>query len=236
MFGCTISNILEEFIIIGAAANEYRCRKCNLKFLTNQLLQQHCRNSHAKEFLCQVCGRTFNRKFNFKLHSQVHSDELLYYCDVCKKHLRTYSELRSHRRRHKRGEFHCVDCNKIFATELLFNRHRDSLHKVHVCEICNKTFKLKGDLNFHRKIHDVNYKKLKCDFCDKMFGYEKSRKLHVKTAHEGARYLCETCGKEVSSIKSLRDHVKTHTGEKPFVCNYCGKCFSTRNYMSAHLR
>lgn len=78
--------------------------------------------------------------------------------------------------------------------------------KMFMCDLygCEQVFKTKFSLKRHFKKHYV--KKLKCKFCDKLFGLQQYRE----------------------------EHEHTHTGIKPYACNFCPMTFRQRGKLSLH--
>ena len=64
-----------------------------------------------------------------------------------------------------------------------FRSHKQnskSCQALYECEECEKSFKVKQQLEEHVKVH----KKYPCDECDKVFNYEVTLEKHVGAAHE----------------------------------------------------
>lgn len=78
--------------------------------------------------------------------------------------------------------------------------------KVHVCEICSKSFRSLGHKNRHKMIHD-----------------------NVKP------FLCETCGAGFNQKVTLKSHLLTHTSEYPYQCQWCGQAFRYKVSLRSHL-
>jgi len=75
------------------------------------------------------------------------------------------------------------------------------------CEICHKSFRDKGTLSSHKRVHTRD-RPFKCDFCDKTFSQRHHRK----------------------------EHQRLHTGEKPYICNVCGMAYNYLNLLKGHKR
>ena len=64
---------------------------------------------------CDDCGKTFNKRFNFQRHLQVHSGENSFICSVCNKTFVRKDKLNSHvQTEHESVIFKCSQCDTIF--------------------------------------------------------------------------------------------------------------------------
>jgi uncharacterized Zn-finger protein len=52
----------------------------------------------------------------------------------------------------------------------------------------------------------------KCDICQKEFGAKSNLNKHLKIHEGNKKYVCETCGKGFISSYNLKTHVRTHSG------------------------
>ncbi|XP_056278890.1 zinc finger protein OZF-like [Pseudoliparis swirei] len=129
---------------------------------------------------CSVCGKTFSRAGNLKLHSTVHTGEKLLSCSVCGK---TFSRAR-YLKRH----------STVHTGEKLLS-----------CSVCGKTFSRACHLKRHSTVH-TGEKLFSCSVCGKTF----SRACHLKrhsTVHTGEKLIsCSVCGKTFSQAGSLKRH------------------------------
>eukprot|EP00116_Pleurobrachia_bachei_P019182 sb/3479444/ len=106
-----------------------------------------------------------------------------------------------------------------------------------LCDVCNKQFQHKGNLNSHMRSH-TGERPYSCDVCDKRFSTSGILKTHMRT-HTGEKpYLCDTCGKRFSHIGILKNHMLTHSGERPHRCPIpdCGKDYSRAANLKIHMR
>lgn len=134
------------------------------------------------------------------------------------------------------------------------------------CEICQKNFKWKSQLNYHMRCH-TSEKEFKCPFCDKGLSQMSSLKRHLRVhsgekphrceecgkrflektrliyhlrKHRGhepeKKYKCGFCDKRFTLNANMKTHERTHTGEKPYPCPQCGKMFRRSSDISSHLR
>ena len=81
--------------------------------------------------------------------------------------------------------------------------------KLYTCNICNRAFSLKRNMERHRRIH-TNEKPFVCGICNKAFTQLTSLKEH-KHLHDNARnYSCHICNKTFKYRSNLYDHRKTN--------------------------
>ncbi|CAG7818497.1 unnamed protein product [Allacma fusca] len=139
--------------------------------------------------------------------------------------------------------FRCCSCG--FTTKLrhsltkhLYHKHLDE--RKHMCDTCGKNFQMMCQLRTHQmRVHkgDKFYKKMihVCDICGKLFGSKTEWSWHTEE-HKDVNDVgvpCDICGKHVYRHK-MRMHVRSH--EKMFECKDCNKHFSSKWYLSVHLK
>lgn len=75
-----------------------------------------------------------------------------------------------------------------------------------ICNICGKSFTMKGNLTDHVKLHQGIYR-YKCDICGKGFRSKMHYEGHMNTHTDYRPYKCSVCDKAFSYIQSFRKHV-----------------------------
>lgn len=107
-------------------------------------------------YICSLCGKSFARLHQFKLHQQSHKRKRAFWCMVCGKSFQCSSHLSTHHRTHT-GEkpYGCGQCGKRFTQQSSLRVHQrtHSGERPYSCAQCGKTFILLHHLKRHRVIH-----------------------------------------------------------------------------------
>ena len=143
--------------------------------------------------------------------------------------LQTITDLASPKKRRMR----CDHCSQWFDYQWDLDGHMKEKHfgLKHHCQLCDKTFLYKENLNIHvANVHSKSTKitketkksaKFQCDQCEKRFTRKNYLKDHVNAVHWNVKFKCEICKKIFSRYNSMKTHDKR---EHP---NHVSKKFTT---------
>ncbi|KAK0709121.1 hypothetical protein B0T26DRAFT_720483 [Lasiosphaeria miniovina] len=232
---------LRRHAAVHEGAERFRCRGydgCSQSFRKHQTLQRHIRTAHLDQsaYTCgnDGCDVGFDTASALRRHIEREHGELKFWCDECTgnggdgdgEDDDDYDDTPKERRRIG------------FTTLLLLQAH---MRREHInCMFCDAKCGSQGDLERHiDKYHSgttvEERKTVACTWegCDKRFTRVSNLNTHVKTAHEGLRFVCgqvdtfgasdiadwnwmeEGCGADFVSRLKLEEHVRfIHLGRR----------------------
>ena len=125
-------------------------------------------SNEAEQQICSVCGKTFTRKQNLKLHIQTqHTDMLI-------------QQNKIHRKKAT-----CQVCGKLVAhlNAHMFARHTEESDLNFECKTCGKRLGSLKNFNYHMNVH-LNIKPFQCrEGCDMAYRDVGNRNKHEKRVH-----------------------------------------------------
>ncbi|KAH8894990.1 hypothetical protein GQ53DRAFT_744407 [Thozetella sp. PMI_491] len=224
---------LRRHAAVHEGANRFRCtgyEGCDQSFRKHQTLQRHIRTVHLGQnpYICATdgCGEGFDSPNAMKRHVEREHGEPKFWCDECEDEgedgsrtgFTTLQLLQAHVREMHVG---CPFCDKKCSGQRDLEKHVDALHS--------------GKPPEDRKPVE-DRKTIACTWegCPKKFVKVANLNAHIKTAHEGHRFVCgqvdtfdwsediadwnwmeEGCGDAFISKMKLEEHIRfIHLGKK----------------------
>ena len=97
------------------------------------------------------------------------------------------------------GMVACPECDKQFLSLKGCKSHMTSVHgleqdRPYKCSHCEKSFKDRGTLKAHERIH-TNDRPFPCSYCDKKYCTSSDRKKHERFHTNEKPYRCTVCDK-----------------------------------------
>jgi len=204
--------------------NQVKCDQCSSTFANKHSLKKHVRKIHeVKQYFCDICDQKFHKNYLLRYHKMEHTgDKFPFKCSKCMKLFKFSSQLKTHERIH--NGYSCDICNITLEkwTQLVKHKsveHSDLKKKPTVtCEVCLKVFRSQTNLNKHRLIHQEDRITFHCpmEMCPRWFYFKKNLSQHLKSFHEGKKYLCShsDCSAKFFSKQRLNIHIqRCHQGK-----------------------
>ncbi|XP_061534986.1 uncharacterized protein LOC133403775 isoform X3 [Phycodurus eques] len=188
---------------------------------------------------CGECGRVLSSSAALESHVSLHTGHRPFSCTLCGKSFPDSKGLKRHGRVHRNGRIHiCQQCGKGFVYGFGLTKHLQMVHgkvKPFVCQICNKAFFTKRDVEAHIRIH-TGEKPFQCHLCEKKFARRVELNVHLRWHNGEKRHWCPYCGKGFLDYNNMKRHKYIHTGEKPHSCPHCPKHFTQSGHLKKHVK
>lgn len=223
---------------------EHKCHKCDTVFTSARSLKTHLREHNKTEeedtegenketFMCEECNTEFPSYKSLRLHKRMH--EPIKTREIEAPVSYGINGTVTEKNDGPREMFICQLCNKTYDKQ--YEEAHMDFHKTDNfdCEICNRKFYTKTNLEMHMRVHS-NGKKFTCSYCKKGFLTYESLQEHVSAQCQRRKYECQYCGRRFSRPHEKVKHERIHTGEKPHVCGICGKAFRVSYCLTLHMR
>ncbi|KXX75916.1 Transcription factor IIIA [Madurella mycetomatis] len=239
---------LRRHAAVHEGAERFRCRGyagCSLSFRKHQTLQRHVRVAHLglAAFVCTAageggCGAGFDTAGALRRHVEREHGELKFWCEECGKGGDTNENGNGGEEEEGGGGGAGGGRRVGFTTLLQLQAH---MRKEHVnCVFCDVRCGSLADLERHVDMYHSgttveDRKTVECTWegCGKRFTRVSNLNTHIRTAHEGVRFVCgqvntyetediadwnwteEGCGASFVSRLKLEEHVRyVHLGRK----------------------
>ncbi|XP_021693925.1 zinc finger protein 658B isoform X2 [Aedes aegypti] len=162
-------------------------------------------------------------------------------CDECNKVFLDKTKLKDHNRLvHAFKRHACPVCHKRFALPSHMRGHmltHDSANgKAFKCDVCQRRFKNKNTLWFHKTSQHGQKK-----HNDKQYQMANHKTTHNRNEEKllevkaGESFKCDICQRTFRSRLHLVQHKTQRHGAKKHACSKCGKGFVFRSQMQKHL-
>ncbi|KAI1187436.1 transcription factor IIIA [Nemania serpens] len=219
---------LRRHQLVHEGQERFRCRDfppCNQSFRKHQTLQRHIRTEHQHKpaFQCSykvddsspICGQGFDTAGGLRRHQERDHGENRFWCDECatqedddgnsrKVGFPTLALLQTHV---KRSHANCMFCGTSCQGREDLERHIESEHA-------------------NRKLAEEN-KRVACTWpgCTKSFTRTSNLNVHIRGAHEGARFVCGEF--DLSKAEDLATWSNSQG---------CGQAFNLKMTLENHVR
>ena len=113
----------------------------------------------GKTWKCYYCKKTFLREKFLREHRKLtHTDEQgNFLCKFCDKKTTNYKLMGNHMREKHASPIRCIECDKTFSSQQVYNKHRQLAHPdesakhcQYQCDQCSYTTHFKAYLSGHK--------------------------------------------------------------------------------------
>ncbi|XP_022109457.1 zinc finger protein 502-like [Acanthaster planci] len=231
----------------------YCCEVCGMGFRQKSAVFRHISRKHVKErhYVCTICNRGYSGEADLRRHEKTHVN-ITYFAvlnlqtntsKICG-HIQEdenfatsdapLTSLENKENKEVDKAIVHTDTNRSLPVEFNKPKPASTEPRPFSCSTCGKTYKNKGHLMFHSKVHLAD-RPFKCPYCNKGFIQKGHLQRHVMVHTEEKPYVCTVCNKVFRQVSHLNDHKKIHDDLRPNVCDVCNKGFRQTSALKRHM-
>lgn len=216
---------------------------CGKKYSNKSHLSRHKKTSHgdsicelprvhSTSFSCEDCDLKFRQKLQLKKHRIIeHTGQYPLSCSQCQKGFLNTKSLNRHKKIHDFVQ--CSECDEKLPNWSRLVIHRRRYHQpapIFICDLCNKKFTRRPNLREHMKLHSMSSEVYQCHYenCAKFYTAKRNLFSHIRSKHEGKRFICDYCNQQKTTKQKLGQHILSHidpTKNKPKILPFLRKLF-----------
>ncbi|KAL4230744.1 hypothetical protein ACF0H5_011119 [Mactra antiquata] len=105
----------------------------------------------------------------------------------------------------------------------------------YACTKCDYVGKMEKHLQNH--LARKHQRHFKCNVCNKKYGYKADLDRHkIEVHNKTANYYCKICDKYLKTKAYIDDHMSMHADNYVYQCKTCDKSFSTKQVFGKHMK
>lgn len=241
----------------NSAAVKPTCTFCNASFQRRCDMLRHVRRSHTESYMyptkrrkrtdieytvfCDVCKQGYTRKYDMEKHRKIKHPN----AESCVKNENVVADTKN-----EITDNICASCGDSFGSELLLKKHlcvvhllrdtgkrirrkRNEITAQHHCDLCNRGFTRKYDMQKHRSQKHPDAPKLPKSQTRTNVSLLQNSK--VVADDDKTYYKCQSCEKTFRQAHNFIRHQSIHSGVRPFCCHICGKSFRVSGGLQRHI-
>lgn len=226
---------LSEHGCSPAKERPYSCKDCNEHFLHGSHLKKHQLThqlSGTQSFQCNSCHMSFSHRHHFLTHLQTHGGEEATNSQLDEIKILNTDDLNQDK------IYRCPICPESFSQVLELANHL-SVH-ANMCNVCNKTFSTKQQLEKHEQSHLSAATQYECTECGKSFlgsdAFRQHSCVHQKHLSSSSSSTTDKkrCFENDSELLTNNEEEEVDVGEDFYNCNTCNRRFPSNITLKEH--
>ncbi|KAK3871150.1 hypothetical protein Pcinc_023678 [Petrolisthes cinctipes] len=235
----TNRSVLAEHYRTHTGEMPFTCSVCDVSFRTHSGLVRHKSvHTDARPFECSMCSKAFKTKLHLQQHMKLHLTGL-FVCQECGRTFERHKSLAAHRVHHhnKSRKYMCPHCHKGYHYRSLLTYHMQVHSNIRkfVCSDpdCKESFVWRSGWAAHMRTHSND--RPKCNICNKRFASARRLETHSRCHAKSQSHQCKVCGKIFTQAYRLASHSRIHQEQKDYASGKCGMLLTSTKKLRRHL-